>query len=390
MAEVWEAHDDVLRRRVAVKLFESRDDTDARRSAAEMHTLAALDHPALVTVHDAGTDGDRSFLVMELVDGETLADRLRRGPLERAEAAALGAQVAAGLAHIHARGIVHRDVKPANLLLPTRAHDDGPTVKLADFGIAQQVGSERLTRTGMTIGTAAYLAPEQVTGKPVTPAADVYALGLVLLEALGRAPDWSGSPVEIAVARLSTPPTVPDDLGPTWTPLLRAMTAAEPGARPTAARVREVLTAAAAGTEVVDASAPGATSVLPAELTPTELLPSSRALVTGRRRSRLVLAGLLALGLAAVAVVLAVALGGSPPASAPAGGTPAPSPATSPATSSAPTTLPPTTPAPTTDTPTAADTPTAPAGPGDGNGPGGGKGPGGGPGKPEKSKPGKH
>lgn len=360
MAEVWEARDVVLRRRVALKLFSATGDTDdARRAATEMHTLAGLSHPNLVTVYDAGREGDRTFLVMELVTGSTLADRMTPTGMDAATVATVGAQVAAGLAYIHGRGIVHRDVKPANVLLPVRDHVDAPVAKLADFGIAQHAGQDRLTQTGMTIGTAQYLAPEQVTGKPVGPPADVYALGLVLLEALGHGPAWVGSAVEIAVARLTRPPEVPDGLPPAWARLLTAMTAADPLARPSAADAR-----AALATLVDDpGAAAGRTAVLPAtepSPPPTALLPAPRTASTWRGR-RGALAGGLALLVGAGAVLIAVvATSGSSGGSAPTAPTVAvsTSTSTSPPSSAAPTT--PGTTAPVAATSSAPVTPTTP------------------------------
>ena len=231
MAEVLRARDTLLGRDVAVKVF--RDDLDRDRARAEMQTLAGLDHPRLVQVHDAGT----GYLVMELVDGPNLAARC--GSLSPDEVASIGADVADGLAYVHARGVVHRDVKPANVLLsPTGA-------KLADFGIARIVDSARQTGTGLTVGTAPYLAPEQVTGQPVGPPADVYALGLVLLECLTGRREYDGGAVECALARLHRQPEVPVLPGP-WSPLLRAMTARNPADRPTAAEVAATLRGGAA------------------------------------------------------------------------------------------------------------------------------------------------
>ncbi len=209
MAVVYRATDRVLHRDVAVKVLRDTadDETDRLRFTTEARTLAALSHRHLVMVLDAGTTGDQPFLVMELVEGVTLSQRIADGPLPPDEVAVIGAQLADALAYAHDRGVIHRDVKPGNVLLGAGG------VKLADFGIARLVGDTvRHTKTGQAIGTAAYISPEQVLGHDVTPAADVYALGLVLLEVLTGERAYPGSSTEAALARLHRPPHVPDTL----------------------------------------------------------------------------------------------------------------------------------------------------------------------------------
>ncbi|GAA2007030.1 hypothetical protein GCM10009719_15730 [Nocardioides kribbensis] len=235
MADVHRATDTVLAREVAVKLLRSTADqaSDRARFTAEARTLAGLSHRGLVTVLDAGVDAEHPFLVMELVEGTTLGARLADGPLPAAEAARIGQQVADALSYAHGRGVVHRDVKPGNVLLAP----DG-RVKLADFGIARLIGDTvRHTQTGTAVGTAAYLAPEQVRGEELDTSVDVWSLGLVLLEALTGERAYPGSPTESAMARLHRPPPVPADLPPGWSDLLCAMTAADPAARPSTAQV---------------------------------------------------------------------------------------------------------------------------------------------------------
>jgi hypothetical protein len=201
---VWRAHDRVLDRTVAVKLLHpdvAADPFTAERFRAEASAAAKLTHPNAVIVHDIGRVEDRDYLVMELVEGATLADLLRDGPLPPEVVAALGVQVARALGAAHARGLVHRDVKPANVLLT----EDG-VAKVADFGIARALGetTSQLTRPGQVMGTARYLAPEQLRDVKIDARADVYALGLVLHQAVtGHLPFGDGTAIEVAVRRLA-------------------------------------------------------------------------------------------------------------------------------------------------------------------------------------------
>jgi serine/threonine-protein kinase len=188
MASVYLARDAELERLVALKLLARQlagDEEFRERFLREARLAARLLHPNIVQVFDAGEDDGRPYIVMEYVEGETLAELLaRRGKLPAAEAVELALQLCAGLEHAHEHLLVHRDVKPANLLI----RGDG-VVKIADFGIVHAAESTRLTQIGTVLGTAAYLSPEQAAGKPVTAQADLYSLGAVLYEALtGRLP----------------------------------------------------------------------------------------------------------------------------------------------------------------------------------------------------------
>ena len=243
MGDVYRATDQVLARQVAVKVFrpDVSDDALHLRHQSEARVLAGLNHPGLVAVYDIGTQDEQPFLVMELVEGETLAQLIRRGPLEPRHAASLGGQLAASLQAIHDAGVIHRDVKPANVMV--RAADDGTPwrTKLTDFGIARLVDGTRLTSTGLLLGTAQYLSPEQTIGETVSYPSDVYALGLVLLECLTGGPAFPGVGIETAVVRLTRQPEVPVALGGQWGALLAAMTAREPEDRPTAGEVAATL-----------------------------------------------------------------------------------------------------------------------------------------------------
>jgi eukaryotic-like serine/threonine-protein kinase len=217
MATVHLARDVELDRPVAVKLLAEHlaDDAEVReRFVREARIAARLSHPNVVAVYDAGEEDGTPYIVMECVEGETLADLLRReGRLDPDDAVALALQACAGLAHAHEAGLVHRDVKPGNLLL----RRDG-MLKVADFGIARAAESTRLTFAGTILGTAAYLAPEQATGEEVTAAADVYSLGAVLYECLaGRPPRRVESLADLDPEQPITPlrdvvPDVPQEL----------------------------------------------------------------------------------------------------------------------------------------------------------------------------------
>jgi serine/threonine protein kinase len=238
MSAVYRATDESLGRTVAIKLFrhDVADAADVRRQDAEMRLVASLSHPGVVTLFDAvADDNDRAFLVLQYVDGPDLRTRLAEGPLGRETTEAIAIDLADALAYVHDFGVIHRDLKPANILLHTgtaRTH-----AMLTDFGIAHLVDGSRLTATGSIMGTAAFLSPEQALGKPLTPASDIYSLGLVLIECLTGKRVFPGSGLETAAARLSTDPRVPDDLSEAWQSLLREMTAREPEDRPTAAEV---------------------------------------------------------------------------------------------------------------------------------------------------------
>jgi serine/threonine protein kinase len=274
VAEVYRAVDERLDRGVAVKLFRGDVADQLHRHEDEMRTLARLNHPSLVTVFDAGTDemSQRPYLVMELVEGSTLSDQLRLGSLTAVRTAEIGAAVADGLAYVHGQGLVHRDVKPANVLI-----SNGGRVYLADFGIARLVDSAHVTQTGDVLGTPAYFAPEQVSGEPVGPPADVYALGLVLLECLTGRREYDGTSLEVAMARLNRQPDLSVKLPGGWRDVLIGMTARQPSSRLSAAQVVDRLRRIASGDDrTADLSMPPpdqATMVLP--LATTVMAPVS-------------------------------------------------------------------------------------------------------------------
>jgi eukaryotic-like serine/threonine-protein kinase len=236
--EVWQAEDSVLARPVAVKLlraeFAGHPDTLARFRAEARHA-GQLSHPAIAQVYDYGEGDppDPPFLVMELVDGPSLATVLASGPLPPARVMDVIAHAAAGLAAAHAAGLVHRDIKPANLLL-----GPGGQVKITDFGIAYVAGAAPVTLTGTVVGTPAYLAPERMSGAPATPAADVYSLGMVGYESLAGALPFTGSAMEVAMAHQQRPlPPLPPAVPVAAASLVAEMTNRAPAARPAAPEV---------------------------------------------------------------------------------------------------------------------------------------------------------
>lgn len=238
MADVYSARDTQSGRMVAVKVMRMGEAADPERFAAEMEILDRLSHPAIVRLFDTGrTSDDSPYFVMQLIEGESLSTILREeGPVEEATVVDVATSIAGALAHAHEAGVVHRDIKPANILL-----DSDGCGYLTDFGVARLVDSTLITRAGTTIGTAAYLAPEQLQQSSVGPAADIYSLGLVMIEAFTGRRAFPGSGAETAMARLGRDPALPTDLPETWTGLLLAMTRRESGRRPTAAFVERVL-----------------------------------------------------------------------------------------------------------------------------------------------------
>jgi serine/threonine-protein kinase len=216
MSNVYKATDRILERTVAVKILAEHLSDDERfvaRFRREALAVAKLIHPNIVQVYDTGVDEGRHYIVMEYVEGRSGAQILQRqGPVEPEIAAEIGIQACAGLDYAHRRGIIHRDVKPGNLMIVGGPVGGGAemTVKLTDFGIARAIEQTRITQVGSVVGTAAYLAPEQVRGEEATPATDVYALGVVLYQFLtGRLPYEGSSLAELAVRQQNEKPLPP-------------------------------------------------------------------------------------------------------------------------------------------------------------------------------------
>ena len=253
MSRVFLGRDEVLDRPVAVKIL--RPDLDDEETGAlfrrEGRTAARLSHPNIVQVYDAGEDAmegrEVSYIVMEYVSGGDLKGLMnRRGALPEPMLARLGADVAAALAHAHERGIVHRDVKPQNVLLDERGNP-----KLTDFGIARALDTTQESRAGAYLGTAAYSSPEQLQGHKVTPKSDVYSLGATLYHAATGEPPFTGAPIEVANQQVVRSPDPPRERGASMGAELEALIldclAKEPEGRPEAVRVHEKLRDRAGG-----------------------------------------------------------------------------------------------------------------------------------------------
>ena len=332
MAEVYVAEDQLLNRTVAVKvLFPelARDEAFVERFRREARAAASLNHHNIVSVYDFGQDEGSWFIVMEYVEGRNLRDVIRsEGPMDPARAADLGAEVAAALDAAHAQGIIHRDVKPANVLI---AADTG-TVKVADFGIARAANARQgLTMPGTVLGTATYLSPEQAQGQAVDFRTDVYSLGMVIYEMLAGRPPFTGdTPVAVAYQQLSQtapPPSTHNDRVPRALDaiVMKAMSKDRADRQTSAQEIREQLlavdravgdpdaTAAIVPPAPVDATAviaQGSTSVLPpVTAVTTEPVVERRPLApvpdeVYRRRRTAVIAGLALAALAIIAVLV--------------------------------------------------------------------------------------
>lgn len=310
VGQVWEAEDTVLGRAAAIKEIDLPDRlTDEEREAVrsrvmrEARAAARLNHPRSVTVFDVIEEDGRLWLVMELVDGETLAERVRgSGPLSPSEAAAIGMQVLEALRHAHAEGVVHRDVKPSNVLvLP-----DG-SVKLTDFGIASLADDARITSTGMVLGSPSYMAPEQATDAGGGPATDLWGLGATLYYAVeGVGPFDRGEPLPTMHAVVHEDAR-PSALAGALEPAITALLAKDPGARPSADRTRALLE------QAVRPDAEPLTRTVPAPATPTSPFPAAQptppvGAAAQHDRPRWVVPAALAIAAVLVATVVLVSL----------------------------------------------------------------------------------
>jgi serine/threonine protein kinase len=246
---VYRAVDERLGRNVAVKVFNG-EGSEQGRQESELAVLAGLDHHNLIGLLDAGTFTDATgrasrYMVMTLITGTDLGERLRGPRISSRNIGEIGYDIAEALEYIHSKGVIHRDIKPSNVMLvdygigTRRAR-----AKLTDFGIALTDDVERITREGQATGTAAYLSPEQVRGGEITPATDVYSLGLLLLQCFTKKLEYPGTAVESALARLTRDPVIPP-LPLHWQLLLSSMLASDPderpGARELVAAIRQVI-----------------------------------------------------------------------------------------------------------------------------------------------------
>jgi serine/threonine protein kinase len=301
MGVVWLAQDEKLDRQVAVKQLLVEDSPDpkmadatpeqaTKRAMREAQIAAKLRHPNAIAVHDVVEHGGKPCLIMEYLESESLDARLiEHGYMSPTEAAGIGAQIAAALAEVHEAGIIHRDVKPENVLITS----DG-TAKITDFGVARATGFGTVTSTGILAGTPAYLAPEVASGQDASPQSDVFSLGATVYAAVEGLPPFgiSGNPISLLLTVATREITPPQRSGP-LTDLLLWMLRRDPLERPTMRVAHEALAAAAAGRAYP----------VPPPRHPTMVLPSAP-----RRSRRLVGAGTVAMCLVAAGVVLGVVL----------------------------------------------------------------------------------
>jgi tRNA A-37 threonylcarbamoyl transferase component Bud32 len=317
MAQVFRGTDRLLGRPVAIKVLDRRYRDDAKfqtRFRREAQAAAGINHPNVVSIYDTGSQESSHYIVMEYIDGDTLGDILQReGALPSHRAVAIADSVAQALEAAHQKGMVHRDVKPGNIMV-----DRSGTVKVLDFGIARAAADDTLTQTGVVLGTAAYLSPEQAQGETVDARSDVYSLGCVLYEMLtGRQPFTADSPLGVAYKHVREEPIPPSQVDPDIPPEVEAVVmtalAKDPAARyPSGGAMREALSAAATGempaavgaAAVTEPLAGGDTAVMPETVPPGVPPPGGRGglprwlpwLVIGVILVALVVLGFLAFG----------------------------------------------------------------------------------------------
>jgi serine/threonine protein kinase len=326
MSEVWTALDPELERQVVVKLLAA--DADRARFEREAQAAAGLSHENIVRLFDYGEDGGRPYIVFEYLPGGSLDDRLAAGTaLSVGESTSIARDAAEGLAHAHEHGVVHRDLKPGNILF-----DGDGRAKIADFGIAQLGGATTLTDAGTILGTAAYMSPEQAAGEPASPASDVYAFGVVLYRMLtGELPFDAGNPAELAAMHRSAVPAPIATLRPDVPPALGDVTM-----RALAKRPEERPASGAALAELLTLDAPPGAAAEAA----TCVLPAARPRRSRRGVGLPLAAGFSALVLAVLGTVAAVFLVGHDSAAGPTAPVKRPTSSTRPATAGSSSTTP--------------------------------------------------
>jgi serine/threonine-protein kinase len=261
MAVVYRALDTQLNRTVAVKILRdtyASDPAFLQRFKREAQSAASLAHPNIVNVYDVGQDGDLNYIVMEYIEGVNLKDMINKeAPLPTQQALEITAQICDAIGYAHSRGLIHRDIKPQNILI-----DRSGRVKVTDFGIAKSQGDMTLTQTGITLGTVHYFSPEQAKGQPATPQSDIYSIGVVLYELLtGRIPFESDSPVALAIKHIEETPPPPRRYNPNIPPeleqlVLRALSKNPAQRYPSAAAFAQILRG-------FESQAEGSTMVMP-------------------------------------------------------------------------------------------------------------------------------
>ncbi|HEY6961160.1 MAG TPA: serine/threonine-protein kinase [Gaiellaceae bacterium] len=320
MSAVWLAYDEELGRQVAVKML--APSADRQRFEREARAAAALSHPNICSLYDYGEAADgRPYMVLEYLANGSLEDRLASGPLPDAETERIATAVAAGLAHAHDRGLVHRDMKPANILF-----DAEERAKIADFGIARMGGTGTLTEAGTVLGTASYISPEQAAGQPAGPASDVYSFGVILFRMLtGRLPFVSTNAMELVRMHRDDPPPAVHDLRPDAPARLEAVTTASLAKSP-ADRPRDgaALLAELRGGETTAATviAPAVAAAAATGADATQVIAAPKGSPRARRSLAPVVIVTLVLLLAGGALALALTSGGgsgggAPPVSTP-------------------------------------------------------------------------